>query len=376
MFQTRIGQRKMKSHMLLVSLALFAAGCVDSPIEDSAVDQITAIPDFAQIEQTANSLAESSNFSGVMLVAKEGEIALNKGYGFAQVERELPNTEQTQFRIASLSKTFTAALVLQLAEEGKLQLDATVADQLPEYKAEYSRDVTLLHLLTHRSGISHYIDLPGWFDGTYAQTKDRQAFIDTVAALPLNSEPGTAFRYSNANYFLLGMIVEKATGLSFEDALNARIIGPLGLTSTGHLSDATVLSDLAQNYIPDGSGGFVKGGPLNNNLFTATASMYSTSSDLLKWTNSFAEPGLLNANSLGMMLNPDDPIGWSVLGKTPEGDTVWAYNGEIEGYTSFVLLDPASRTTVIVLDNKSAGFETIQRISVELLTASYADDAE
>lgn len=366
----------MKPHYLLASLALFAVGCVDSPIEDAAEDQKTVNPEFAQIEQTANSLAESNSFSGVMLVAKEGKIALNKGYGFAQIERELPNTEQTQFRIASLSKAFTAALVLQLAEEGKLELDATVADLLPEYKAEYSRDVTLRHLLTHRSGISHYIDLPGWFDGAYAQTKDRQAFIDAVAALPLNSEPGTTYQYSNANYFLLGMIVEKTTGLSFEDALNARVIGPLGLTATGHLSDATVLTNLAQNYIPDGSDGFEKGGALNNNLFTATASLYSTSSDLLKWTDSLAEPGLLNADSLAMMFNPDDPIGWSVLGNTPDGDVVWSYNGEIEGYTSFILLDPASQTTVVVLDNKSAGFETVQKVSVELLTATYSDKAE
>lgn len=363
----------MKSHILLSSLAFFAVGCVETPRE---VAPTSASPQIAQLEQAADTLAASSDLSGVILVAKEGEIALNKGYGFAQIERELPNTEQTQFRIASLSKTFTAALVLHLAEEGKLKLDATVADLLPEYEAEYSRDVTLRHLLTHRSGISHYIDLPGWFDGAFAQTKDRQAFINAIAALPLNSEPGTTYRYSNANYFLLGMIVEKVTGLSFEDALNARIIDPLGLTSTGHLSDATVLTKLAQNYIPDGTDGFVKGGALNNDLFTSTASLYSTSSDLLKWTNSFAEPGLLNADSLAMMFNPDDPIGWSVLGRTPDGDVAWSYNGEIEGYTSFILLDPASQTTVIVLDNKSAGFETVQRISVELLTATYTDDAE
>lgn len=363
----------------LLAAALFAGstiGCAGTANTDQrdiapAIGQSTS-----QIEKTADALAASYDFSGVALVAAGDEVLLNKGYGFAQIESRQPNTPQTQFRIASLSKTFTAVMVLQLVEEGKIDLDATIADLLPEYEAEYAGEVTVRQLLTHRSGIPHYIDLPGWFDGAFAETNDRDEFFGKIADLPLNFAPGTSSRYSNANYYLLGMLVERATGSSYAEALQARIVGPLELGSTGHMTDAIVLPNLAQNYIPGDEEGYVKGGALNNFLFTATASLYSSSSDLLRWTASFSKPELLSPESLALMLNPDDPIGWSVLGRTADADIVWSYNGEIEGYTSFILLDPASQTTVIVLDNKSAGYETVQRMSVELLTAVLSDDTE
>ena len=325
------------------------------------------------IARTVERLVDETGFDGVVLVAVNGAPALKKGYGLADKSWGVPNAPDVRFQIASLSKAFTAALALRLAEDGVFSLDATLNDLLPSYPAPYADEVTLRQLLLHTSGIPHYIDLPGWFDGAYLAPRPTEAFLDAIAALPLKAEPGAQYRYSNANYFLIGLVIERATGKPFETVLAEIILEPLGLKDTGHFANSAVIEKLAQNYIRNDDGLLEKAPPINADLFLATASLYSTVEDLFRWRRALFEGDLLSAESRAVMFDPAAPIGWTASRVDMNGDgrksALWSYNGEINGYTSMIVFAPDANDVVILLSNNNAGFAALQRMSRSLLGA-------
>ena len=325
------------------------------------------------IARTVETLVGETGFSGVVLVAANGEPVLKKGYGLADRSWGVTNKPDGKFQIASLSKTFTAALALRLADDGVLSLDATLTDLLPSYPAPYADEVTLRQLLRHTSGVPHYIDLPGWFDGAYLAPRSNEAFLEAVAALPLKAEPGVQYRYSNANYYLIGMIIERTTGKPFETVLAKIILEPLGLEDTGHLANGAVIEKLAQNYIRNDDGLLEKAPPINADAFFATASLYSTVGDLFRWRRAVFEGDLLSEESRSIMFDPAAPIGWTASRIDINGDgrasALWSYNGEINGYTSMIVFAPDENDVVILLNNNNAGFQTLQRMPRSLLGA-------
>ena len=170
-------------------------------------------------------------YSGAVLVARDGEIILRKGYGLADRERRIQNTPSTLFHVASVGKIFTAAAVLKLEMQGKLKTSDLISKYLGEFPKEKSA-ATIHHLLTHTAGLSVDGSAPG--SATVLDYSNRKAFVQAMKDAPIESVPGEKYRYSSAGYVLLAAIVEEVSGQAFESYLQKNIFNPAGLTATGY----------------------------------------------------------------------------------------------------------------------------------------------
>ncbi|RYE47083.1 MAG: class A beta-lactamase-related serine hydrolase, partial [Sphingobacteriales bacterium] len=201
---------------------------------------IASLTAFAQkevyrIDSLVNQYFENSEFNGTVLVAKRGEILLNKGYGYSNAEKKTANAAHTVFGIASITKTFTSALILKLQEAGKL----SVQDPLSKFDPDFpnGNKITVHHLLTHTSGLSDYINDPAFRKTDQSKEQTLSAMMGFFKNKPLDFEPGTKFRYSNSGYTMLGYIIEKVTGKSYASALQQLVFKPLGMENTSYGPD-------------------------------------------------------------------------------------------------------------------------------------------
>lgn len=340
---------------------------------------MTALADEATattIETTMANQMTSLNIDGAVLVAEGGKVIHQAGFGYANREWAIDNTPETRFRIASMTKSFTAVLIMQLVEAGQIDLDRPFRHYLPTYPNDHGDHITIRQLLRHSSGIKHYAELPGWRDGKFRAPMTDEAFVAVFAAEPLNFEPGSETRYSNSNYFLLGLMIERLTGKPYVDVLENRILEPLGMQNTGEFSTGTIVKQLASDYMRNGDeiscepaeAVYCASGFVNMALFQATGSLHSTVGDLLKWDQALYDNSLLSDESKAILLNPEAPISW-VVGAIPLDDqgttaNVIAYNGGINGYTSFIARFPATNHTIIILNNNGAGYNSLVNATI------------
>jgi CubicO group peptidase (beta-lactamase class C family) len=199
----------------------------------------------AKIDEYMTMQTEGNRFSGAVLVARDGEVIISKGYGLADQEEQIPNTPQTRFRIASLTKAFTAMAIMQLQEAGRLNVTDSICNYLPDCPPTWE-EITIHHLLTHTSG------LPDQFasDREYAMTRATPTvqgeLLANLQSKPMRTAPGSTYYYKNANYIILGYIIEAVTGRSYEEVLQAQIFDPLGMTDSGYSHDT---EGLAVGYV-------------------------------------------------------------------------------------------------------------------------------
>ena len=187
-----------------------------------------------QIDALVRQYHDLRLFNGGVLVAQGGEIVYEEGFGEADMAFDVPNTPETKFLIGSVTKNFTGALILQLVEEGEVDLEAPITTYLPDYPAEVGDRVTVHHLLTHTSGIPNYTDFAN-FEQTEMYPTSVEHLIDRFKHEPLLFEPDALYSYSNSGYVLLGQIIEKTTGLSLQQAISKHLARPLKLKNTGLL---------------------------------------------------------------------------------------------------------------------------------------------
>ena len=191
--------------------------------------------------------AKVSGFSGSALVARGSKTLYRGSAGSANMESRAPNRPSTKYRIGSLTKQFTAALVMQLVDAGELDLDAAVTRYLEDYRADTGDRITLRHLLTHSSGLPNYTDDPD-LRVSMRQATTVVAFVASACSGDLEFEPGTAVKYCNSGYFLLGAILEEVTGQRYDTLLRARILDPLDLTGTGYDRHRAVIVGRARGH--------------------------------------------------------------------------------------------------------------------------------
>jgi CubicO group peptidase (beta-lactamase class C family) len=330
------------------------------------VGLITATSAFAQqhvqkIDGLMKQYHAYGQFNGSILVAEKGKIIYQKGFGMANMEWGIPNQPDTKFRIGSVTKQFTATLVLQMVEEGKIKLDGKITDYLTDYRKDTGGKVTIHQLLNHTSGIPSYTSRREFFSESSRNPYGVADFIKKFASGDLEFEPGSKFSYNNSGYSLLGAIIEKVAGKSYETVLTERIFKPLGMTNTGYDKNAPLLQKRASGYqkTPDG---FVNAAYLDMSIPYAAGSLYSTVEDLFKWDQSLQEDKILSAESKKLMLTPGlGNYGYGIrisdqpVGKTDQKIKTIGHGGGINGFNSLMLRAVEKQQTVIILDNVSLG---------------------
>ncbi len=313
-----------------------------------------------QLDQLFTKYHQVNQFNGTVLVAGEKGVIHKKGYGFANFEWGVRHTTDTKFRLASITKQFTAAVILQLVAEGKLGLDDTLTKLLPDYRKDTGDRVTLTHLLNHTSGIPSYTNRK-FFENDSRDPYSVTDFVKKFCSGDLEFEPGTKYVYNNSAYFLLGAIIEKTTGKTYAQALQERIFTPLGMKDSGYDVSATVLPKRASGYEPTATG--VANAPyLDMSLPYAAGSLYSTVEDLYRWDRALYGDTLLPAALKQRMFTPglkNYGFGFSIQplelhdGKTKVG--IITHSGGIHGFATLIVRVPESKEVVILLDNTSRG---------------------
>ena len=303
----------------------------------------------AKIDAYLNPFVQTNNFTGVVFVSRGDRILFQKGYGLANPAFQIPNTPQTRFHIASISKAFTAAAILILEERGKLQTTDTVSKFLPDYPS--GDKIRLEHLLTHSSGIPNVGDFPELSKGAYVPYT-AASIVATFKDKPLSFEPGSRFRYTNSEYNLLALIIEKVSGREFGEFLKVGIFDPLGLQSTVHDGDVSrVIPNLASGTEPSGLQG-VKFLPyLAWPTKTGSGSLVSTTGDLCKFAGSLLGGQLLRPASLAKIMQPGSvfPYGWADRDRF--GRKAKGVGGRSPGFITNLEYFPDDGTCVAILTN-------------------------
>jgi CubicO group peptidase (beta-lactamase class C family) len=324
------------------------------------VSVVVAQDNVKQIDTILKTYYDYGQFNGTVLVAEKGKVIYQKGFGMANMEWSIPNQPDTKFRIGSVTKQFTATLILQLVEQGKVKLDGKLSDYLPYYRKDTGEKVTVHQLLNHTSGIPSYTNAE-FFKETSRDPYKPEDFVKKFASGNLEFEPGSKFAYNNSGYFLLGAIIEQVTGKSYEAVLNERIFAPLGMTNTGYDNAAPIIKKRADGYekTPDG---FVNAAYLDMSLPYAAGSMYSTVEDLLKWDQALYGDKILSAESKTKMFTPglsNYGYGFGIedraIGKSDKKIKYIQHGGGINGFNCLFTRLVDKQQTVIVLDNVSLG---------------------
>jgi CubicO group peptidase (beta-lactamase class C family) len=289
-------------------------------------------------------------FSGAVLVAKDGKPVFRKAFGLADREWDVANTPQTRFRLGSITKQFTAAAILQLAEQGKLSVDDPISKYYPAAPAAWA-PITLKHLLTHTSGIPSYTAIPGFFAQQARLDKTPDEIIALTRDKPLEFPPGSKYAYDNTGYILLGYVVEKVSGQSYAAYLQEHIFGPLGMKDSGYDVSTTILSRRAAGYS-------LIGGKARNAAFLsmtvpyAAGSLYSTVDDLLIWDQALhAGKAIKPASVAAMFTDYGFNYGFGQGMGTVNGHRTWGHGGGINGFATQLNRLPDDGLTVVVLGN-------------------------
>jgi CubicO group peptidase (beta-lactamase class C family) len=324
----------------------------------ASAQQIVLDPTVTGIDQVMRTRSANGDFNGSVLVARQGHILYERGFGSANLEWTIPNDPRTKFEIGSMTKQFTALLILQFVNEGKLRLDGHVSDYLPYYRKDTGARVAVSQLLSHTSGIPNFITLPGFLDGPASRTRHGvKDFAQEYCSGDLRFEPGAKFEYSNSGYFLLGAILEQISGRPYEQLLNDRIFTPLGMKDSGYARHETVLARRASGY-EKSSEGFKNARYYDMSIPFAAGALYSTVEDLKLWDDALYGEHLLPNRFRKLLFAPNLEnygYGWDILipeaGMPYAGESIAMHGGAIFGFQSLIQRIPAHRELIVLLDN-------------------------
>jgi CubicO group peptidase (beta-lactamase class C family) len=325
-----------------------------APAKPAALDPATL---HQKVDELLNAHVSVNSFSGTVLLAAGGKPLVKKGYGSANVEWQIPNAPDTKFRIGSITKQFTSMLLMQLREQGKVKLEDSVCVYVAPCPDAW-KPVTIHHLLTHTSGIPTYTGIPAWREvNMVPKTVDQ--VIAFFRDLPLQWAPGEKYAYNNSGYFLLGVVVEKATGKKYEQALQDMILTPLGMTDTGYDWSKTIIPRRASGYTGRGDA-LANAAALDMQHPYSAGAMYSTVEDLLKWDQALHTEKLLPEAAKKVMWTPvlnGYAYGWTIVTPSPQtfGYRRIAHGGGINGFSAMIVRVPDPNVTAIVLSNNDTG---------------------
>jgi D-alanyl-D-alanine carboxypeptidase len=341
----RHSSRFARLAVLIAVCAAPIAGALPALAEPPASAAMSDEALIAKVDAIAARALSRPGAAGLSIAVSRGDIViLSKGYGLADLEHKAPVTADTPFRIASITKQFTAAAIMRLVEQGKLSLDDDFTKHI-EYPTQ-GRTVTIRQLLNHTSGLKSYTDVPGFAEnGTGKHLKPSQV-LDPVRELPFEFEPGSKWAYNNSGYILLGMIIEKLSGKTYAEHMQEEFFTPLGLTNTRYDDQSALIPGRARGYQLGPKG--VRNAPyLSMTVPYAAGSLISTAGDLLKWQRALATGKVVSPESYTLMRTPgtltdgsSTHYGFGLQVGGIEGRTSILHGGGIPGFNSMLALFP------------------------------------
>jgi CubicO group peptidase (beta-lactamase class C family) len=357
-------KRRLRSLFLvgLLGMGLGTLGLADRSAPELA----------ARIEKLVSRYAEFGHLNGTVLLARHGTVIYAKGIGDANMQSHTPNTPRTKFGIASVTKQFTAVLVLQQVAEGKIRLDGKTSDYLAWYREDTGSRMTIEQVLHHTAGLPPDFELPEFSDSEAAkQHFEPEEFAKKKCQPSLVSEPGTQWNYSNCGYLLLGLVLEQVTGKPFDELLQERLLEPLGMKDTGMDRNDLAERGGATGYLRHAGARYTVGPYLDRSHIYAAGAMYSTAEDLFRWNQALSDGGVIPKEIREQVFRPglgNWGYGWFITkipaGTPGEGNTIAEMRGDMPGnYFSWILRYPEKEAVIIVLRN---GYGSTERLEENL----------
>ena len=327
-----------------------------------------------KFEEYMNALSNQKRFIGSVLVARDGKIVFSKGYGMANVELDVPNAPETRFRLGSITKQFTAAAILLLQERGKLNVTDPICKYFDPCPSAWS-EVTIHHLLSHTGGVPNFTSFPDYMPKMMLPVTTTE-MIARFKDKPLDFKPGEKWNYSNSGYFLLGAIIEKAAGESYESFLQKNIFDPLKLTGTGYDHFDVILKHRATGYSMS-KGKMVNSAFLDMTQPYSAGSLYSTVEDLFRWNEALFGGKVLSTKSFEMMTTPvKNNYAYGLGVETKFNRKMITHGGGINGFATFIARFPDEKVTIVVLRNADYGTPGPGRISQDLAAILFGEKYE
>ena len=338
-----------------------------------AIHAVAEAPnDIERMQSYIEQRAAKRHFMGSVLVAKGDRLLINRGYGFADLEWNAPNTPDTRFRIASITKQFTAASILILQERGKLKVEAPLETYLPDVPQAWN-DVTIFNLLTHTSGIPDFIHLPD-FRNIETLPQRPEQLIAKIRDEPLQFAPGSDRAYSNTGYLLLGLVIEKLSEESYAQFVKENLLDPAGMKDSGYDTHAALIHHRASGYTfePDG---FKNAPYLNMSIPFAAGGPYSTTGDLLRWERALFGGKILSRASLEQMTTPfKQNYGLGVRIQNLDGDKIIDHSGSLEGFNTRLIHGERDNLVIVVLSN--VGGPATDQLADDLFKIAHGNKVE
>lgn len=322
----------------------------------SANSAAAALPK-STISRIVQHYYDNRRFMGAVLVAQHGHVIYNDGVGFSNLEWRTANGADVKYRIGSITKQFTAMLVMQLVQEGRVTLSGHLSDYLPEYRRDTGSRITIFQLLTHSSGVPSYTELPNFMTYESRNHYPGDVFVRRYCSRNLQFTPGTQYHYSNCGYYVLGRVIERVAGKRYEDVLTERIFRRIGMLHSGYDHSAEVVSTRAAGYVQTVDG-YLNAPYQDMSIPFSAGSLYSTTGDLLRWDRALNTDTLLKKKYREQMFMAHlggYGLGWRI-GLLPERDSAHRvraeyHGGDIAGFDSMIVRLPESDSTIIILDN-------------------------
>ena len=312
----------------------------------------------AKIEEIIQLYTDYGGFNGSALVSFEGEIIYQNGFGFANMEWDIPNTVESKFRIASITKPFTAILIMQLVANNTLELNAPISNYLPDYPKENGDKITIHHLLTHSSGISR----DSGFDRPINQYPDRaqtEQLVNEFSNQPLEFNPGEKYSYSNSGYMLLAYLIETVSGKSYEAMLEEHIFDIVGMKNSGCDKHRPIIKHRTDGYF-ESYGNHYNANYIDMSTITGVGNIYSTVGDLFLLDQALYTDILLPKKYRDLMFSQKiedkesggfDGYGWQLglkpIGNTSEKIATIGHSGVIDGFCAIFTRIPSSNSSII-----------------------------
>lgn len=336
-----------------IAVLCLSAFCAAAPV---AAQQSAASSKAAAIEAIVTAPVKAAKVAGASLVvAERGQTIVAKSFGMADLELDVPMPDDASFEIGSVTKQFTAASILLLMERGKLALDDEVTKYLPDYPTHGQR-ITIRHLLTHTSGIKGYTEMKEFGD-IMPLRKPADTLVKMFGAQPLDFAPGEAMVYNNSAYFLLGLIIEKLSGVTYSDFVRTNIFDKVGMKSSYYCSESEIHHHHAHGYDTLGDTLILKGA-ISHAWPFAAGSLCSTAADLSAWLAALHGGKVLSAESYREMTTPATlndgtklRYGFGLALSSPHGHRAIAHGGGINGFLSEAAYFPESGLSIVLLLN-------------------------